>query len=433
MCPSRERACAREPRRRMCGVADQRSEFASSDTGQCRRRETSILRSARARRISDEPLLDTPERALDMSPPDDGPGLLVQCGFGNEERAVGEVRAALGSTATTRGAVSHKGLGWLALDDAAAADATSAFAALVGAPTPACPTPPDPAVLRNCQALFPCLARAPPTPRPCARRPAPRRRAPSTSGAVPALARPTRASPSPSTSAATTPTPPATTARHPSRARTSCRRPRGTRGRARRRHPPASRRTPPRPRRRRPRRAVAQTVPRLRRRREPRRGRVRAPTGRERPDVRHRHPPEDAVRRPLEGYLPREDFHQSETRRRRRLRRTRRRATPRTRGRPPTGCRPTGCRARCRAIGFRSGRARGPRRAREVAPIGPRARGEDGEDVDVGGARARFQKRFQNAAADGPRRRRRRARRRDRAKTRRGTPPAGTRDVSERG
>ena len=117
--------------------------------------DVSILRSARARRISDEPLLDTPERALDMSPPDDGPGLLVQCGFGNEERAVGEVRAALGSTATTRGAVSHKGLGWLALDDAAAADATSAFAALVGAPTPACPTPPDPAVLRNCQALFP--------------------------------------------------------------------------------------------------------------------------------------------------------------------------------------------------------------------------------------------------------------------------------------
>ena len=125
-----------------------------------------------------------------MSPPDDGPGLLVQCGFGNEERAVGEVRAALGSTATTRGAVSHKGLGWLALDDAAAADATSAFAALVGAPTPACPTPPDPAVLRNCQALFPvsraCAADAASV-RAATRAEATRAIA---SGAVPALARP---------------------------------------------------------------------------------------------------------------------------------------------------------------------------------------------------------------------------------------------------
>ena len=126
-----------------------------------------------------------------MSPPDDGPGILVQCGFGNEERAVGEVRASLGDRwATTRGAVSHKGLGFLALDDAAAADATSAFAALVGAPTPACPTPPDPAVLRNCQALFPvsraCAADAASV-RAATRAEATRAIA---SGAVPALARP---------------------------------------------------------------------------------------------------------------------------------------------------------------------------------------------------------------------------------------------------
>ena len=122
-----------------------------------------------------------------MSPPDDGPGLLVQCGFGNEERAVGEVRAALGSTATTRGAVSHKGLGWLALDDAAAADATSAFAALVGAPTPACPT--RSACLQR-QALFPvsraCAADAASV-RAATRAEATRAIA---SGAVPALARP---------------------------------------------------------------------------------------------------------------------------------------------------------------------------------------------------------------------------------------------------
>ena len=114
-----------------------------------------------------------------------------------------------------------QGLGWLALDDAAAADATSAFAALVGAPTPACPTPPTPRCFVTARRSSPCLARAPPTPRPCARRPAPRRRAPSPPVPSPRSLAPTRASPSPSTSAATTPTPPATTARHPSRARTS--------------------------------------------------------------------------------------------------------------------------------------------------------------------------------------------------------------------
>ena len=360
-----------------------------------------------------------------MSPPDDGPGLLVQCGFGNEERAVGEVRAALGSTATTRGAVSHKGLGWLALDDAAAADATSAFAALVGAPTPACPTPPDPAVLRNCQALFPvsraCAADAASV-RAATRAEATRAIA---SGAVPALARPDAR---------------VAVAVHIRGDDSHASRDNGAPPRARAdviaaalagladaRAPTPPSRLPPRTstprRRRRPRRAVAQTVPRLRRRREPRRGRVREPTGRERPDVWHRHPPEDAVRRPLEGYLPREDNHQ---------RTRRRRETSRTRGRPPTGCRPTGCRARCRAIRFRSGRARGPA-AREWSHRSDRARAAKTAKTSASAAPHHVPGRIRRAApADGPRRRRRRARRRDRAKTRRGTPPAGRRDGSTR-
>ena len=358
-----------------------------------------------------------------MSPPDDGPGLLVQCGFGNEERAVGEVRAALGSTATTRGAVSHKGLGWLALDDAAAADATSAFAALVGAPTPACPTPPDPAVLRNCQALFPvsraCAADAASV-RAATRAEATRAIA---SGAVPALARPDAR---------------VAVAVHIRGDDSHASRDNGA--------PPLARAD-----------VIAAALAGL----ADARADATLP-----PPAAHLHAPDVVVlvaqwRRPSRDFadaanpaaggfvnppganaptcgiaiLPRTlcdvrskgIFPAKITTKERDAAETRGRE-----GRPPTGCRPTGCRARCRAIRFRSGRARGPRRARVVAPIGPRARGEDGEDVDVGGARVRFQKRIRRAAADGPRRRRRRARRRDRAKTRRGTPPAGRRDGSTR-